>query len=184
MAFWKKKTEESRGEKINRWVAELQRVAAGGRDEGLHQVDVLTALAIALGRETASTIHVEYSGSSVDTLLDTMFEGARKAAYDATRQLTGSLPKHNENPDGLSDEQFKALVQRILDTATRGTTTGDSVAATAKALGTQIAVLSRRPDTPLDQLIQTSLQSVAAFAYEGRAYLEANSTPAPVKPTR
>ena len=126
-----------------------------------------------MGIETAAAIHVEYPAGSLHGLLNDLFDGARGAAHDATRQLTGKPPKQDENPEQLTEEQFRVLVQRLLDLATTNTTTWDAVTATAKALGTQIAVLSRRPDTSIDQLIQELQKAVASFAYEGRAYLEA-----------
>ncbi len=175
MSFWR--NTETRGEKINRWVAELRRVAGEAREDKLSQPEILTALAIALGIEAGAMFHVEKPSSTLDEMLGPILDGVRGAAHDAVYQLTGSMPlAYPSDPKELTNDEFNQLTHKIIQTATENTTTWDSVTVTAKALGTQIAVLSRRPDASLEQLITQSQQAVAAFAYEGRVRLEAQST--------
>jgi len=181
MAFWSKSggrtksadsnpfralnpAEFDRGGRINRQAADLQRLA--GKE--LTGTDVVIALQTALGHEIADSTRrrnpqfsPEQMRHVIDQTLDAVIPGVREAAY-----IAADLPSPPESieGEGLSEEQFRALTMRIVNEASKNNVpVGDSVTATAKALGILISVLSERPGVSADELIKASQDAVREF---------------------
>jgi hypothetical protein len=123
------------GAEINRQAAELQ-VLVGGR--GSYAV---TVLATALANEVAATV-IRNPGLTMDEMLDMTCETVREMA----RYTANPSPDAPKEVGDLTEQEFAQLTLRIINTATHGTTAGDAMTATSKALGLLIATLARRPD--------------------------------------
>jgi hypothetical protein len=64
----------------------------------------------------------------------------------------------------LHRDQFNALVMRIFDTASDGTTVNDAVCAMVSALGSFISVAGQQDGVSRDDLLRFCLESLASCA--------------------
>jgi|tagenome__1003787_1003787.scaffolds.fasta_scaffold20962038_2 hypothetical protein len=181
MAFWSKKEPPEqpsenpwraldpaifdKGERINRRADELRRLAGSGDFSGS---DVIVTLQTALGNEIAAstlqrnpTFSPDQKQYVIDQVLDAVGPGVREAAYIAAN--LPSVPPHDEARD-LTEEEFSALTNRILNEATKNNTPLGALSATAKAVGVMISILAKRPNISAEDLIQFSQNAVAEFA--------------------
>jgi hypothetical protein len=164
-SWWGRRAEapEIKGAEINRLAAEVQ-VVAGGR--GVSTGTALTAIATALANEVVTLVQRNPS-LTVDEMLDWACGGSVREMARGAANPSADAPKGS-----LTDHGFAQLTMRIINTATHEASPNDSVVATAKALGTLIAVLAKRPEvTGFDEFVREIQNSVAVFAREARFQL-------------
>jgi hypothetical protein len=173
--WWKKKADPEgvdRGAEINRKAAELRRVAGKG---AARWSDAVAALQTALGGEVAAEVlrsNPNFSPGqklyAIDQILDGVCPGVREAAYDSA-DLSPS-PRIDQDRD-LSEQEFNDLATRIINEATKNNMpVGESLAATTKAVGLLIGILSERPGFSADDLVTSSQKAVAEFTREAISF--------------
>jgi hypothetical protein len=160
-----------KGEKINRRADELRRVAT--RDLG--ESESVTSLQTALGSEVAAQIarrNPHFSPDqklyTIDQVLDEVCPGVRDAAYRAA-----DLPEPQRHEDGkeLTEHEFRDLTNRIINAATKNNMpVGDALAATAKAVGLIICILSEDRGANAEELVKFSQNAVAEFTREAISF--------------
>src|SRR5262245_20702771 len=163
----------------------LQRAASEGSSSAS---ETLACLANALGNEAAVVVmrHPKLQNSSdltaaLDRMLAILTEQVRQFAYI---RATGSPPSeqaadsaaHVVNPDSppagrrLTDEELDARTTRIIAEAMKiGTSIGDSLAATAKALGAMISMVSERSGVSAQELVEHAQHAIAQFTEDALA---------------
>jgi hypothetical protein len=160
-----------KGEKINQWARELQRVAK----TELAGSEVVVALQTALGNEIADMAIRRNPNSLpgqklhvIDQVLDGSLPGVREAAYIAAD--LPSPPQYEDEKD-LTHEELTDLTSRIVNEATKNNVpVNASLTATAKALGLIICILAERPGVSAEELIKLGQEAVAGFTREAQAF--------------
>jgi hypothetical protein len=167
MIFGKK---PERVDLINARSDKLRSVAA----EGLSPSEAL----IAMGRALAHSIVDLQRRFEVPVAesLDTSLEYVREQAHIAC----GVVPPQPDQP--LTEQEFQELVQRIIRVAgENGRLPEDALSATAKALGTLAAFTSRRNGCSMKELVEFAQVSVADFAGNAAAFMDANPKTDPAR---
>jgi hypothetical protein len=165
----------------------LQRAASEGSSSAS---ETLACLANALGNEAAVVVmrhpNVQDSGNqhlvtALDHMLAILTEQVRQFAYI---RATGSPPSEQAADSAanladpaspparrrLTDEELDARATCIIAEATKnGTSIGDSLAATAKALGEMISIVSERSGVSAQELIEHTQHAIAQFAEDALA---------------
>jgi hypothetical protein len=146
------------GSELNDYSDEIRHVATARFGEPRALV-ILTAAA---GRQVADIFSRQSGTVRLEDLLGSACESVREHAYIAAPKTSPREVKE------LSDQQFDDLAGRIVNTATANVTATDSIAATAKALGTLAASMVHfgrvNRNTSLEDVIAYSQKAVAEFA--------------------
>jgi hypothetical protein len=74
------------------------------------------------------------------------------------------VEKFRSRARDLSEDEFAALAECLVDVAFRGTTVSDAITATAKALGSLIGIASRRREASFDQMLEFAIETVEQYA--------------------
>ena len=165
----------------------LQRAAAEGSSSAS---ETLACLANALGNEAAVVVmrHPKVQNSSdqhlvaaLDRMLAILTEQVRQFAYiratgcppsEQAADRAANLADPDSPPAGrrLTDEELDARTTRIIAEAMKmGTSIGDSLAATAKALGAMISIVSERSGVSAQELIEHAQHAIAQFTEDALA---------------
>jgi hypothetical protein len=171
-SWWNRLTQSERdhitkGAVLNQWAAELQMVAGG---KGRKTSDIITIIATALANEVVAFVERNPGGITVAEMLDMTCDTVREmASYSANPS-----PDAPKEAGDLTEREFAQLTMRIVHTATQDTTVTDAVSATAKALGTMIAITARRPNTVgFDEILRWGQNAVVTFARDARSKAQA-----------
>ena len=157
------------GSELNDCGDELRHLATARFGEN----DTLIILTSAAGRQVAEIFLRNGGAVQIEELLSHACDSVREHAYIGAPQVLATEPKE------LTEQQFGDLSARIMNTATTNTSVVDSVAATAKALGTLAASMIHfghaKPGTSLEDVIVFAQNAVAEFTREAMAKLKANT---------
>jgi hypothetical protein len=148
------------GSELNDYSEEIRHMVTARFGE----TQALVILAAAAGRQVADIFSRQSGAVRLENLLGSACESVREHAYIAAPKISPREVKE------LSDQQFDDLVGHIVNTATTNVTATDSLAATAKALGTLAASIVHfgriKRDTSLEDVIAYTQKAVAKFAHD------------------
>jgi hypothetical protein len=156
------------GSELNAYGDEIRYMATARFGE----TQALVILTAAAGRQVADIFSRQSGTVRLENLLGNACESVREHAYIAAPKTSPREVKE------LNDQQFDDLASRIVNTATTNVTAADSIAATAKALGTLAAsiVHFRRVNRTLEDVIAYSQNAVAEFARDAMTRLKSQGS--------
>jgi hypothetical protein len=138
------------------------------------EAQALVLLTAAVGRHVADIFSRSGEAVRLEELLKHACDSVREHAYiNAPKTPPAEVEELNE-------QQFNDLAGNILNVAVPNVAVTDSIAATAKALGTLTASMLHfgraNPGASLEDLIASSQQGVAEFAREAMKRFKANES--------